>query len=360
MADCWQKAPCVIRQAFSDPYWIEPDELAGLACEDDAEARIISQNSGSWLVESGPFPESRFAGLPETDWTLLVQAVDHWSPEVRDILNHFAFLPRWRLDDIMVSYAPTGGTVSQHYDFFDVFLIQGEGRRKWQIGEVCGSDSELVEGTSVRILKHFKPLAEYVLEPGDVLYIPAKHSHYGVSLSNSLTYSVGFRAPSVRDIVDGIATEALSVLPEDERYTDSAVSLSANAGEIPDAAIEKVKHVLHQALADDSLIRRWLGGHVTERKYPDLELSIDLPDAWRQKLAAGVPLLKNPASRFAYSGQYLFVDGVEHIISRELARYLADSAVDEVLDLAAYAADAKDSDALHHFIKSGCLLFDDE
>lgn len=360
LAEYWQKAPCVIRQAFSDPYWIEPDELAGLACEDGVEARIISRKSDKWCVDSGPFAEERFANLPQTQWTLLVQAVDQWLPEVQEILTHFAFLPRWRLDDIMVSYAPVGGTVSQHYDFFDVFLIQGEGSRTWQVGEVCGSHSELLEDTSVRILKQFTPVAEFVLEPGDVLYIPARHSHYGVSTADSMTYSVGFRAPGVREIVDGIATEALSSLREDERYTDSADSLRAPPGEIPENAVERVQVMLAQALSDKSLIRRWLGNYVTERKYPELELCVVHTGDWHKKLMSRAPLMKNPSSRFAYSDQILFVDGTEYETSIELARSLADVNNDQLPDLGVLVSDPANMETLGLLIESGSLVFIDE
>ncbi|MEC8429182.1 MAG: cupin domain-containing protein [Pseudomonadota bacterium] len=360
LQECWQKKPCVLRGAFSDPYWLEPDDLAGLACEEGVEARIIKEQSGKWSVESGPFPEDRFSSLPETQWTLLVQAVDQWVPDVRQILNHFSFLPSWRLDDIMVSYAPVGGTVSQHYDFFDVFLIQGEGTRKWQVGEVCGSHSELLSDTSVRILKQFEAVHEFVLEPGDVLYIPAKHSHYGVSVADSMTYSVGFRAPGVREIVDGIATEAMSSLLEDDRYIDTQESLMANTGEIPDAAVEKVQRMLVSALSDQEVIRRWLGGYVTERKYSDFELCVLNAGDWREKIAAGEFVLKNPSSRFAYSRQILFVDGIEYATSQELARCVADSYPDEALDLKRFLNDESDSDALCSLVEAGCLIFSDE
>ncbi|KZZ19454.1 hypothetical protein A3752_02010, partial [Oleiphilus sp. HI0081] len=267
----WQKKPMLISKAFSDPYWLEPSELAGLACEEDVESRIIMQSDQKWQVECGPFEESRFPTLPKRDWTLLVQGLDQWSPEVAEILRSFDFLPSWRLDDIMASYAPVGGTVSQHYDFFDVFLIQGEGSRKWQVGQVCSADSELVPDTSVRILTEFEPKLEVTLEPGDILYIPAKHAHLGVSVENSMTYSVGFRAPSIRDIVDGVATAALEGLKEDERYQDSIEALKAARGNIPEAAITRLRKMLSEALTNETLLANWLGEYVTERKYPELE-----------------------------------------------------------------------------------------
>jgi 50S ribosomal protein L16 3-hydroxylase len=328
LTNYWQKKPMVIRKAFDEPFWLEPGDLAGLACEEDIEARIIMQTEDQWPVECGPFEEQRFASLPEKNWTLLVQAVDQWIPEVRDILNDFDFLPSWRLDDLMVSYAPVGGTVSQHYDFFDVFLIQGEGSRKWQIGQVCGSHSELLPDTSVRILKEFDVKMEVVLEPGDILYIPAKHAHLGVSVEDSLTYSVGFRAPSIRDIVDGVATSALEGLLEDQRYQDSLASLQASKGKIPKEAISQLQKMITEALANESLVSSWLGEYVTERKYPDLELLSDGEPQWKEYLDQGAEIERNAASRFAYIGAEvgcsLFVDGVSYTCSKALASELAD------------------------------------
>ena len=276
----WQKKPLLIKAGLAG--WVNPitaDELAGLACENEVESRIILQESSIWKVEHGPFPENRFSTLPKTHWTLLVQGVDQWVPEVADILKSFDFLPAWRLDDIMVSYAPVGGTVSQHYDFFDVFLIQGQGSRTWQIGDVCGSHSDYLPNTPVRILKDFDVKMEVTLQPGDILYIPAKHAHYGVSVEDSVTYSVGFRAPSIRDVVDGVSTSALEHLLEDERFEDSLQSLAAERAEISIDAITLVKEMLLKAVSDESLICSWLGQYVTERKYPENEvLSGDVDD----------------------------------------------------------------------------------
>lgn len=356
----WQKKPLVIRKAFDDPDWIEAEELAGLACEEDVESRIIMQSGKAWHVECGPFEEDRFPGMPEKDWTLLVQGVDQWVPEVQEILKSFSFLPNWRLDDIMVSFAPVGGTVSQHYDFFDVFLIQGEGSRVWQVGQVCSSDSELIPDTSVRILKEFESKLEVTLDPGDILYIPAKHAHLGVSVENSLTYSVGFRAPSVRDIVDGVATAALESLKEDDRYEDSFESLKASSGEIPDAAIRTLQGMLRNALTDESLLREWLGEYVTERKYPDLELMGDDSSDWQARIADGECIERNPASRFAYTVSddcELYVDGEKYLCSLDLAKELADSSEIDSSQLAALASDISNAKAIAMLIESGAIYF---
>ncbi|MCG8609786.1 MAG: cupin domain-containing protein [Pseudomonadales bacterium] len=359
----WQQKPLVIRNAFSDPFWLEANDLAGLACEPDVESRLIMAQESEWTVKKGPFDDAEFSKLPETDWTLLVQAVDQWIPEVRDVLGAFRFLPQWRLDDIMVSYAPIGGTVSQHYDFFDVFLIQGEGTRRWQVGDVCGSHSPLVPNTPVRILEAFSPLMEVELSPGDMLYIPAKHSHFGVSIENSITYSVGFRAPGIREMVDGIATTALENLLEDDRYRDCAASLKAPTGAIPAAAIDQVRLALTQALLDDQTIADWFGRYVTERKYPDLELLASSPDAWQSRLENGACLERNAASRFAYvvtaerNQAMLYVDGHAFAVTTVLAEALCDGVDIDSKAVLEQTGEPGFADVVSQLIESGALLF---
>lgn len=361
----WQKKPTVIRLAFDDIDWLSADELAGLACEEEIESRIILQKEGRWHVEHGPFPESSFSKLPKSHWTLLVQGVDQWVPEVADILHSFDFLPSWRLDDIMVSYAPVGGTVSQHYDFFDVFLIQGEGSRVWQIGEKCSSQSEYLPDTAVRILKNFNPSMEVTLLPGDILYIPAKYAHYGVSVEDSLTYSVGFRAPSIRDIVDGVSTTALEHLTEDQRFMDSLVSLAAKRSEISLDSLEQIKTMLLDALGDTSLLGSWLGNYVTERKYPDQEVYSCSSDEYLNRLLSGESLVKHPASRFAYinlvSGKVsLFVDGQEYASTLRLAEYLANQYQITNEALLEYIETQEEKELISKLINAGALIFEDE
>lgn len=171
LRDVWQQQPLLIRGAFPDfDNPLSPDELAGLACEDNIEARLVEEQGpdGPWQVSHGPFDETTFARLPERDWTLLVQAVDHYVPEVAALLENFTFLPRWRLDDIMVSYAPPGGSVGPHLDQYDVFLLQGCGQRRWQLGGQVADDAPILRGIDLRILETFEVNADqdWVLEPG--------------------------------------------------------------------------------------------------------------------------------------------------------------------------------------------------
>ncbi len=363
LKDYWQKKPLLIPAAFTDTNWLEPDDLAGLSLEETVESRIILQDQNTWQVKHGPFDENSYQGLPEKDWTLLVQGVDQWIPELQDIVDCFSFLPRWRFDDIMVSYAPVGGTVSQHYDFFDVFLIQGQGQRRWQLGQQCSSSSELLPDTPVRILKDFSPSQEFILNPGDILYIPAKYAHLGVSLENSLTYSVGFRAPSIRDLADGITTAALESLLEDQRYQDCEQSLEAKPGQIPTAAVNQLQAMLRQAILDKSLIKDWFGKYVTERKYADLDLIASNIDGWFLRLNNGEPLYRHSASRFAYTGQEnctLFVDGQAYKTSLSLAQQLCDNKDIDVEALMALLQNTDNRELLEQLLNNGSLVFNDD
>jgi len=202
----WQKSPCLIKNAFSrPPNYVSADELAGLALEEEVESRIISNLNGNWRLFHGPFDESDFAELPESNWTLLVQTLDHWLPEVQPFLKNFNFVPRWRFDDLMVSFASNGGGVGPHYDNYDVFLIQASGERRWRVGQM----GETLQGQTVidglKHLKEFTPYIDVVMQPGDMLYIPPDTPHWGESIGDSIGYSVGFRAPQSRDLLSLLA-----------------------------------------------------------------------------------------------------------------------------------------------------------
>jgi len=202
LRDYWQKRPLLVRGAFAP--WVNPiapDDLAALACDDDVESRLITQKREDWRVEQGPLPEDRFGRLGRMPYTLLVQAVNLYVPEVAALIAPFRFVPDWRIDDVMVSYASDGGGVGPHFDQYDVFLIQGLGRRRWQVGghgaDACTDATPLLPHDDLRLLADFRPVEEWVLEPGDMLYVPPRVAHNGVAVgTDCMTYSVGFRAPA--------------------------------------------------------------------------------------------------------------------------------------------------------------------
>lgn len=209
LASHWQKAPLLMRGAAKGLEHPEPDILAGLALEEDVESRLIlGAGDGPWESREGPFTEDTFSTLPSRDWTLLVQSVDHLLTEVSLLLDDFRFLPGWRVEDIMISYAATGGSVGPHYDRYDVFLLQARGQRRWKLGPVCNAESALQPNDTLRLLADMPVEAEYVLNPGDVLYLPPWLAHWGTAEDDDcVTWSVGFRAPSPLDILARLTQE---------------------------------------------------------------------------------------------------------------------------------------------------------
>jgi 50S ribosomal protein L16 3-hydroxylase len=217
----WQKRPLFVRGAlarFRDP--LTPEQLFALASDPDVESRLVRVRGGRRPYErsDGPQAERRLRRLSSSDWTLLVQGVDRHVPGVARLLRQFAFLPRWRIDDVMVSFAVAGGTVGPHVDNYDVFLIQGRGRRRWQVQQ--RPDLALRRGLDLRVLRRFATDEERVLGPGDLLYVPPGVAHYGVALEDCLTYSVGFRAPSHRTLVALAVERLIASIPEDRLYAD--------------------------------------------------------------------------------------------------------------------------------------------
>lgn len=330
LRDYWQKKPLLIRNAlpgFASP--LDGDELAGLALEEEVESRLVLERGETpWELRHGPFDEETFATLPESHWTLLVQAVDQWVPEVYELLQHFRFIPNWRLDDIMISYAPDQGSVGPHFDYYDVFLLQGTGKRRWRIGQTCDVHSEHVPGTPLHILKEFNGTEEWVLEPGDMLYIPPGVAHWGIAEGESITYSIGFRAPSHADILCELTHDVSERLTNDQRFSDPELQPQQNPGEISSAALENLKQILHAHLTDENLAE-WFGKYMTERKYvEDTEPSEPMdPDEWQSAMREENLLLwRHPAARFAYhlapQQTLLFVDGRAFPCSLALAELL--------------------------------------
>ena len=271
LAEYWQKKPLLIRQAIPNfKGLMSPNDLAGLACEDDVQARIIKQKKHNWSVQNSPFDEGDFSKLPAKDWTLLVQSVNHYLPEATDLLAQFNFIPHARLDDLMVSYAPAGGGVGAHVDSYDVFLLQGSGKRNWKISAQI--DLSLVEGVPLRILKHFDTEQEWTLEAGDMLYLPPQIAHWGVSMSDDcMTYSIGFRAPKTQELMheflsylqDNIDADDLRVA---SLYRDPDLSLQTHPAEISQDMIKQVSATLQTITWDSNHIADFLGKYLTEPK----------------------------------------------------------------------------------------------
>ncbi|SEI71761.1 50S ribosomal protein L16 3-hydroxylase [Allopseudospirillum japonicum] len=284
LRDYWQKKPLLIRQAianFQSP--LSKEEVAGLAMEKMVESRLVlgTQAQQDWQVQHGPFDEHTFAQLPAKNWTLLVQAVDHYVPEVAALLDAFDFIPRWRLDDIMISYAVQGGSVGPHLDYYDVFLLQAAGSRRWQLGEFCSQTTPILADAPLRILQDFTPVdgQDWVLHPGDLLYLPPALAHYGLALDDEcMTWSVGFRAPSAEESLSGWIDYIAPQLSEDLRYTDPDLNLPQHPAQIDDQAITRMRTLLTQALhSDEQTLRTWFGLTMTQTKYADQLIPAETP-----------------------------------------------------------------------------------
>lgn len=336
LRDYWQKKPLLIRGAFPDfQSPLDPDDLAGLACEDNVEARLVELKGPdkAWQVSHGPFDEETFARLGRRDWSLLVQAVDHYVPEVDELLEHFTFIPRWRLDDIMISFAPPGGNVGAHVDNYDVFLLQASGQRRWQLGDVMSEDAPIIDGIDLRILADFQVSndQEWVLEPGDMLYLPPRVAHHGVSESEDcMTFSVGFRAPSMDEMVTSWADYLGEQLDESSRYQDGDLNVSDDSALIDDTTLARVRQQMLAALDNPEQMAQWFGRTMTQVKYPDQLMPPMTPaseETLHQALVEGDLLEPAPGSRLAWHPHdeqaTLFVDGDGYACSPALAKRLS-------------------------------------
>lgn len=263
----WQKKPLLIRAAFTDyqpP--ITAEELAGLACEDFVESRIITEQKSTpkWSLENGPFAESRFSNLPESHWTLLIQGLNKIFPEFDDLLHEFDFIPSWRIDDLMASYAAPNGSVGPHIDQYDVFLLQVTGKRKWMVSQEPISEDNFEENLPLKIIKEFKAESEWVLEAGDMLYLPANVAHYGIGMENCMTFSIGFRAPSYAELLSAYVDDHITELDDKLRYQDPDLSSDQNNGEISSDAINKIQELLLSQFSDKNKVADWFGCFITE------------------------------------------------------------------------------------------------
>ncbi len=339
LRDYWQKRPLLIRNAFPgfvSP--IAPEDLAGLACEAAALSRLVAHDrtEDQWLLQHGPFDEALFPQLGDHDWTLLVQDVDKWDADIAALLPAFDFLPRWRIDDVMVSFAATGGSVGAHVDQYDVFLLQAQGRRRWQVdaSTALGRNAPPLDfrnDVELKLLRTFNPTHDWVLGPGDMLYLPPGVPHHGVAVDPCLTFSIGMRAPAAAellgDFVDTLAADADEAL----RYRDPDLAPATDPNEIDDAAMVRVVEALNALrMNDPDRLGDWFGRFITlyrsagevaapEVVQPRIEVEWDLTQ--------GARLLRHPWTRMAWrkAGKEgrLFVSGRELALPRRDAQRLA-------------------------------------
>ncbi len=276
----WGKKPLFVKGAMDSAKGvITADDLAGLSCEVEA-TRLIQKSAAGWDVRYGPFDDSDFADLPENNWTLLVQEVDRMDEAVNVLLNSFRSFPNWRLDDIMVSYAAPGGSVGAHVDKYDVFLIQGEGTRRWEIGLTPLKDPPFLEDLELRILKEFVPDQVIEAEPGDLLYLPPMFAHNGVAVTECITLSVGFRKPLVSDMVASYLSEMLSRIDPEHQLVHSLEKSVEDPGLLDFDTMESVRSVFRSLLYDEESVDDWFGRYITSPKRGDGWEGDDEEQSW--------------------------------------------------------------------------------
>ncbi|SDS31387.1 50S ribosomal protein L16 3-hydroxylase [Halopseudomonas litoralis] len=369
LRDYWQKKPLLIRQAFPDfENPLTPDELAGLSLEGEVESRIVlEQGATPWELRHGPFDEDTYKTLPEKDWTLLVQAVDQFVPEVAELLQAFRFLPNWRVDDVMVSYAAPGGSVGPHYDNYDVFLLQGHGQRRWKVGQPCNPDSPLQEHPDLRILRDFEQQEEWVLRPGDMLYLPPGLAHYGIAEDDCMTYSIGFRAPSHAEVLAHFSDFLGQYLGDQQRYSDAGMSTPDDPAQIDEQTVERLQNLILELVHDKEALGTWLGRFMTEPRYPEL-IEAQEPDeeVLTEALDNGFGLIRNASARLAWrqeQDQYLMLFACgEHCLLptrlRPLVQLICNREYLDADQLQDWRQDAEAMQLLQQLLAKGDLLLE--
>ena len=300
----WQKKPLLVRQAI--PQFAPPvlrAELFALAGQEGVESRLVQSLKGAWKLRHGPFNRRALPALQQPDWTLLVQGVDLHNDALHALMQQFRFVPDARLDDLMISYASHGGGVGPHFDSYDVFLLQAHGKRRWRIGQQ--KDLTLREGLPLKVLAQFEPEEEFVLEPGDMLYLPPRYAHDGVAQGECMTYSIGFRAAARAELAQELLGRLADDAGDDDTrllYRDAGQPAVSAPGAIPSGLLDFAREALSRALAQPLVLERALGEYLTEPK----------PGVWFEPGDAGVMLegvRLDRRSRMMYDEKHIFING---------------------------------------------------
>lgn len=309
----WQKKTLLVRNAIPEIMGLlEPEDVKELALEEDVSARLIRQknkNPNEWHVKSSPLTKGDFQKLPNL-WTILVQAVDHYSFDIAELWKKFPFIPQWRRDDIMVSYAPKGGSVGKHFDFYDVFLVQGHGHRRWQLGQMCDESTEFVADQPLKLLSQMNVDFDEVLAPGDLLYVPPGLAHYGVAEDDCLTFSFGFRMPNLAEMTDRLSEQFAKNSVLTNPLADITRIKTNAIGEINNTEFSYLKTQLLDYLTQAPEFDAAIMAYMSESKYPN---SIPEPeeivvDDLLEVINGGYQLILEPASRLLYRQQDQLLD----------------------------------------------------
>lgn len=379
LSEYWQQKPLVVRGALSDfECPVTPEEIGGLSLEEDVESRLL-QARPQWQLRNGPFKEEDLTALPDSHWTLLIQEINKQVPEFALLQERFNFLPNWRLDDVMVSFSPEHGTVGPHADNYDVFIIQGPGRRLWQISHQQSGEEHLIPNMPLRVLKDFKAEQEWILEEGDMLYMPPGVVHNGVSLEDSISISVGFRAPTKIDLISRHFAETLAIMSDEEDessdensfYHDPDRILQTNPGEISARDLTAIRKILRELPSQsDAELNHWFGLYTTSvppgHYLPEPEESIS-DKALLKSIEASGAFWRSEYARFSYieanNELTLFVAGEAFVISHgifDAIKLLCGQRQLELAEVAPYLANNDFLQLLTELYNMGAIYLDEE
>lgn len=335
----WHKKPLLVRQAIADfKPAIARAELLAMTGQEGVESRLIQHlEDGSWKLSHGPLSRRSLPALNKPGWTVLVQGVDTHDDKVHALLQQFRFVPEARLDDLMISFATDQGGVGAHFDSYDVFLLQAHGKRRWRIGRQ--KDFSLQPDVPLKILANFEAEEEFVLEPGDMLYLPPKWAHDGVAEGECMTYSIGFRAPAREELARELLLRMSDEPDEPEApviYRDSKQEAVSNPGEIPVGMLDFARQALERAMAEPLALERALGEYLSDPK----------PNVWFEPGAQNgmfESVVLDKRTRMMYDAKHIFINGESYLAAGKdavLMRKLADNRALSRADLAKASDDA--------------------
>ena len=356
LSEYWQKKPLLIRNAFPGyKDFVSFDSLQALAQRDDVLSRLVTERDGDWSVKQGPLRSSDFRGLKRAHWSLLVQGIDQLLPAGKALISQFNFIPHARLDDLMISFAPKAGGVGPHFDSYDVFLLQGQGHKRWQVSQQ--QDHSLIPDAPLRILQRFKMEQEWILGPGDMLYLPPGSAHYGIALNDSLTYSIGFRAASNQELLIQFLIHLQDRVTAEGMYEDADLALQTHPAEISATMINKVASAINRLTWSKDDIAQFLGSYLTE---PKPHIFFD-PPARPLSLAKFHQAVEKKGlhlslkTQLLFAGERLFING-EEVSAKGAALKLLSRLADERVLSGPMALPPAAGEMLYDWYQAGYVL----
>ena len=356
LSEYWQKKPLLIRNAFPGyKDFVSFDSLQALAQRDDVLSRLVTEREGDWSVKQGPLRSSDFRGLKRAHWSLLVQGIDQLLPAGKALISQFNFIPHARLDDLMISFAPKEGGVGPHFDSYDVFLLQGQGHKRWQVSQQ--QDHSLIPDAPLRILQRFKMEQEWILGPGDMLYLPPGYAHYGIALNDSLTYSIGFRAASNQELLIQFLIHLQDRVTAEGMYEDADLALQTHPAEISATMINKVASAINRLTWSKDDIAQFLGSYLTE---PKPHIFFD-PPARPLSLAKFHQAVEKKGlhlslkTQLLFAGERLFING-EEVSAKGAALKLLSRLADERVLSGPMALPPAAGEMLYDWYQAGYVL----